>query len=574
MAVLIPDVIDNKNKSDAEKKIFEWFKNDPTTSDWIVLHSLALDKHPTLLQGEIDFLVLAPNIGIFALEVKGGRVERSDGRWKFIDRNNNVNYKSRGPFEQASDGIFSIMNLIKNKYGEKTHLSNLLFGSGVMFPDITFTYESPEFNKAQVFVFWYGVNVGQYIKNLSHFFKNKFNTTYGFFSNDKLPTKKDVRELADYLRPNFEVYIPLLHKLTSSEEQINSLTNEQYNAIDQISDNKRILVLGNAGTGKTLIALQTLKKLVLEGTKKVAFFCFNSNLGEWLKRYSDDNFPVSNRFVGSLHSYLFKIVSDNDLIDKTMLMSENFYSETLPSLALDILDKNDEKFDYLIVDETQDLFDDKYLLIFDTLLSGGLKRGEWIFFADFNNQDIYSEKQLVEQKSIEYLEDITSFSKVRLRINCRNTIKITKEIENVTNTKYKVLTNQIDGIPVNHFTYSSEEEEIKKLNTLFSNLKKEKINSGDIIILSPKRLEDSVIRNFSDRVVLYSPSLKETKKIGFSTIHSFKGLERKIVIIVDVEKYSDTKLLYIGLSRARTALYIFETVEASEERADILVSRI
>ena len=574
MAVLIPDVIDNKNKSDAEKKIFEWFKNDPTTSDWIVLHSLALDKHPTLLQGEIDFLVLAPNIGIFALEVKGGRVERSDGRWKFIDRNNNVNYKSRGPFEQASDGIFSIMNLIKNKYGEKTHLSNLLFGSGVMFPDITFTYESPEFNKAQVFDLRNGVNVGQYIKNLSHFFKNKFNTTYGFFSNDKLPTKKDVRELADYLRPNFEVYIPLLHKLTSSEEQINSLTNEQYNAIDQISDNKRILVLGNAGTGKTLIALQTLKKLVLEGTKKVAFFCFNSNLGEWLKRYSDDNFPVSNRFVGSLHSYLFKIVSDNDLIDKTMLMSENFYSETLPSLALDILDKNDEKFDYLIVDETQDLFDDKYLLIFDTLLSGGLKRGEWIFFADFNNQDIYSEKQLVEQKSIEYLEDITSFSKVRLRINCRNTIKITKEIENVTNTKYKVLTNQIDGIPVNHFTYSSEEEEIKKLNTLFSNLKKEKINSGDIIILSPKRLEDSVIRNFSDRVVLYSPSLKETKKIGFSTIHSFKGLERKIVIIVDVEKYSDTKLLYIGLSRARTALYIFETVEASEERADILVSRI
>lgn len=574
MAILIPDVIDSKNKSDAEKKIFSWFKNDPITSDWVILHSLAIDKHSTLLQGEIDFLVLAPKLGIFALEIKGGRVEREEGRWKFIDRNNHVNYKSRGPFEQASDGIFSVMNLIKNKYGDKSHMNNLLFGSGVMFPDIVFAYESPEFNKAQVFDLRNGTSVGLFIKNLSHFIKNKFQNTYGFFDDEKLPTKKDVRELSSFLRPNFEVTIPLLHKLESSEEQINILTNEQYNTIDQISDNKRIVVLGSAGTGKTLIALQTLKKLTLGSEKKVGLFCFNSNLGDWLKRYVDVNFLCNSCYVGSFHSYLFKIASESKIITNEMLESQDFYDETLPSIALDILEKTDNKFDFLIIDEMQDLFDDKYLLLFDSMLSGGLKRGEWIMFADFNNQNIYSEKQLNEADSIDYLESITSFSRSRLKINCRNTINITKEIENITNTKYKILTNQINGIPVNHFTYDSDEEQIDKIENLLATFKIEKIKSADMIILSPKKFDDSVVSRLRTRVSLYNPLADNDKNICFSTIHSFKGLEKKIVMIVDVDNYKEVKLLYIGFSRARTALYVFETKKAAEERADILVSRI
>ena len=51
---------------------------------------------------------------------------------------------------------------------------------------------------------------------------------------------------------------------------------------------------------------------------------------------------------------------------------------------------------------------------------------------------------------------------------------------------------------------------------------------------------------------------------GYSTIQGFKGLDAKIVILVDVENISDknfSKFMYIAATRARTLLYVV----ASEE---------
>ena len=57
------------------------------------------------------------------------------------------------------------------------------------------------------------------------------------------------------------------------------------------------------------------------------------------------------------------------------------------------------------------------------------------------------------------------------------------------------------------------------------------------------------------------------KGVGYSTIHSFKGMERKVVLIVDVSveapKASDA-LLYVGMSRARLRLFLFVEAEARQ----------
>ena len=72
MAIMIPSVISPDIRSNAERNIFRWFKEAPETEDWIVLHSLGIANHRRVIHGEVDFFVIAPNLGIFALEVKGG----------------------------------------------------------------------------------------------------------------------------------------------------------------------------------------------------------------------------------------------------------------------------------------------------------------------------------------------------------------------------------------------------------------------------------------------------------------------------------------------------------------------
>ena len=107
MSIMIPSVISPEVKSSAERKIFEWFRNAPGTGQWIVLHSLGITTHNKVIYGETDFLVIAPNLGIFALEVKGGRVRRENGIWYFTDRYDKTSCKARGS-RTGSDHAYGI----------------------------------------------------------------------------------------------------------------------------------------------------------------------------------------------------------------------------------------------------------------------------------------------------------------------------------------------------------------------------------------------------------------------------------------------------------------------------------
>ena len=63
--------------------------------------------------------------------------------------------------------------------------------------------------------------------------------------------------------------------------------------------------------------------------------------------------------------------------------------------------------------------------------------------------------------------------------------------------------------------------------------------------------------------------------VRFSTISGFKGLESKIVIIIDVDHFSDedTRLLnYVAVSRACAMLYVLYDCKAEQERQNMILS--
>ena len=273
MAIMIPSVISPEVKSSAERKIFEWFQNALGTDKWIVLHSLGITTHNKVIYGETDFLVLAPQLGIFALEVKGGRVKRENGIWYFTNRYGKTNSKVRGPFEQAKDGIFSIVDAMKKRVDiEHHHIPNVLFGYGVMFPDIEYASSGIDEEQWQVFDSRDGSNVKQFIKRLAEGVKSKWETVYGPLNKSKLPDAADVRYMASILRGDFDCAVSMNVQLHNASEALIALTKEQYRCLDQLDDNPRCLIQGPAGTGKTLLAIEEVKKSVARG-EKVALFC-------------------------------------------------------------------------------------------------------------------------------------------------------------------------------------------------------------------------------------------------------------------------------------------------------------
>ena len=576
MAIMIPPVISPEIKSNAERKIFEWFRSAPGTDKWIVLHSLGIATHNKVIYGETDFLVLAPQLGIFALEVKGGRLRRENGIWYFTNRYGATNSKARGPFEQAKDGIYSIVDAMKKRVDiEHRNIPNVLFGYGVMFPDIEYNSSGIDEEQWQVFDARDGSNVRQFIKRLADNTKATWEAHYGLVSSSRLPDAASVRYMASILRGDFDHAVSMGVQIRNTDEALIALTQEQYRCLDQLDDNCRCLIQGPAGTGKTLLAIEAVKRFAAQG-ERVALFCFNSNLADWLEDYFND-MPESVRphYVGTLHKYMTRIAKEADLLpsypdDQEKL--QKYYREELPEAAALALLENDEPYDIILVDEAQDLIHDSYLEVMNASLKKGLSRGRWTMFGDFSMQAIYA-NAVSGRELVEKLEEHASFIRFKLTINCRNTRQICKEVEIVTGFKApSELWTRVDGPPAPYITWSSMSGQCRELKALLDRLEPH-VSPEKITILSPRKREDSVV-SMLDGYIVKNFKVRENKNITFCTIQAFKGLENTVIILTDIEDFSAEKLMYVGLSRACSTLFVLESEAAKKEYDQLWVRRM
>lgn len=78
-------------------------------------------------------------------------------------------------------------------------------------------------------------------------------------------------------------------------------------------------------------------------------------------------------------------------------------------------------------------------------------------------------------------------------------------------------------------------------------------------------LDGYVVKDFS-----VPPGMNTT----FCTIQAYKGLENFVIILTDIEGFSAEKLMYVGLSRACTGLYVLESDSAKREYDNLLMRRL
>ena len=558
MAKTYPNVFPKHSNSSGERKVFEYLKyNAP--SDWIVLHSFRLPKHKTVIFGEADFVVIAPSYGIFILEVKSGGVGFDGDNWVYINRNQEKSFKKRGPFQQSREAMFEIEKIIGEKLGAGYGRTDILYGYGVIFTDednfpLTAVTEDETWRLYQKSD---NVDYVSFVKKLHKNFVSELHQLGKRVPKELTPT--DARRIASVLRPIVDCVVPLKSFIEASEQDILSLTEEQYACIDDIEVNDRIVVTGGAGTGKTLIAVEEAKRA--DADIKVGFFCYNRNLADYIRH----SISAENVTVYSLHSFMTKICEDKDAQNDG---TQEFFSVILPDIACEAAKQKGIFFDKIIVDEFQDLCAPEYIKFFDVILKDGLFDGKFTFYGDFVRQTIYN-----EYATLDTLKEFAFFAQKRLTINCRNTLYIGNELINITGYEDKKYRLKITGEPVDFYVCNAPEDQAEKLIDCVKGLKKKGFNSSVITILSAKRRENSII-SLCDREKFIIGNYGEDPDAYFamfSTVQSFKGLESEIVILVDVDDYSDARLMYIALSRARSKLIVLETESASKQRKKLLL---
>ena len=556
MARMIPPKPINPKTPSGEKTVFKRFRDDDAFENWFIFHSYHLEEHERKRESEADFIVFVPNKGIAVVEIKSHKkIKYKEGLWLFGEQEK----KEQDPFLQAQEGMYAVKNILENHPSTPENIYKTPFVYLVIFPNTKFKLSTSEYDS------WRLCDADDLNKtSLSKFILQGLNKQIKHDKGRTSGSKFDRRTLeisTSLLRPNM---ISEIETHEERNERINkeiiTLTAEQKNAIDTGVLNQRILITGPAGTGKTLIATELAGHKSKEDSK-VLFLCFNKLLAENLKnKYLDQKFDIYN-----FHSFLLK----NSTLSVPSNPDENFYNNILINNSFDYVIEHDIVYDYLVVDEFQDLSSKDIFIYLDRILMGGLTAGNWTFLADF-------EKQVLFKRGGDPYVELSEFlnqdpPQKPLRVNCRNTPQVVEMIEEFTRLEPYYETNREDVFIKSLVKpYDNINELTENVTQSINNLLQDYENK-DILLLTPTL--DGVINKLQDANIKTMPynldNIQKNSGPYYSTIKAFKGLEFNVVILVDFEKenfISDkdfTDQLYTGLSRSLETVHLHYSSNSS-----------
>lgn len=550
MLTFIPVARPSHFHSPGEEKVYDWLKEAEMSG--IVMHSIGLAEHVTKIYGEIDYLIITAQ-GICCLEVKGGGVEVKDGIWYYTNRFGQVIEADESPFTQVEDNKYSLRNVFKAKFESNTKIKNTIFVSGVVFPDVVFNYHNISHDHEMIMDRSKEGRMKTFIEGLFKRGHQKVYERTGYHNNPL--TDGEIYSIKSWITGNYQANRNYSDYLLEVEEKMNQFTQEQIELFDGIIDNPRVLVQGGAGTGKSFIAVESVLRLSQEN-KRILYLTFNkliaADIKEKLKLF--ESVKVIN-----FHNYILEALKmdDSDIQEDR----DVFYKETIIEKFIERSDEF-EKYDFVLIDEGQDLIRDTYLMCVDQMLKGGLEKGHWAILYD-PNQNIFNTQF---ESGLKTIVDYRP-AKFKLKVNCRNTRNIghmNRNLTGIDTEKY----GKLNGEKVVTEYYSDNQDAKLKIRELIKKIKKQRIDMSDVMILSTHRFSKSVI--YDERLfesickfqVMTSANnhLLLPESLKYCTIHSFKGLEAKVIILVDIkppENEDEKALLYTGISRANTLLYLF-----------------
>ena len=480
---------------------------------------------------ENDFLILNRNLGALVLEVKGGDIECKGGVFHQINtETGEVNIlnpdKKKDPLSQAIDGIYHYRKVIDNISPDLS--DRFPIEAAVWFS--TCTVE----DKIDKFPLKYREVSGAVLGDEDFAAgKQSIYDVFDFYSNREKVNISDeeYNRIIETIASDFELITAPGVRKGELDRAFLKLTNEQTGLLDYISEQKNATIQGVAGTGKTLIAKETARRFGADG-RRVLFLCFNRFLFYYLQK----TFPYPNVTYYNIHTFISKYRPGMDTSSSQKRITE------LENIDWDMLE-----FDDVVIDEAQDFLNEEMIYFKDYT---ELKDGH--FFAFYDKNQILTTKEVPE-----WIRN--SECKLLLTKNCRNTYEIAMTSYNVIDITLDKKVMMVNGEQTSiSFVKGSH---ILGMTKLLMQLTDDQYGYeySDIVILTLKSENDSVMNEVTKISGIPITREKTNSSVLFTTASKFKGLESRVIIVVDIDEDSfldeeRKRLFYVACSRATQRL--------------------
>lgn len=525
-----------ETESAAERRFYEGFLEQLDDS-YVVYHSVdwVLAGRDGPVQGEADFVIAHPELGVLALEAKGGTVayDPSTRRWTQAGHSG-IHPLREDPFHQAADEMRSLVEILQARPGWERWMPS--YGFGVAFPDGRYEHDAHPGAPAAVVID--RDDLGRLAERVPEVMGHWRRAGRRFGA-------EGMDELGQALGFRVEIRTPLKIAFNEEDRRIVELTDQQAWVRSFILHRRRAAVAGPAGSGKTLLAVGIATRLADEGHRTL-LTCFNRLLAEDLRERAAGH---ANLEVAHFHGLCQRLAKEAglELPEPSDEPNSAYFEHELPGKLQEAARALGARYDAIVVDEAQD-FREWWWPALLALHRDPDEGALYLFWDD--HQNLYGGTLPVG--NVEVCPPLPA--------NVRNTKAIAEFVSVFYDGSDKPVALGPEGRPPQILGYDDDEGLARLLAVVLTNLvEEEQLGLEDIVVLTPSGKSRSRLRA-RERVNGFRLSERpEEGTVLATSIHGFKGLEREVVILAELgDKHLEDlgQYLYVGASRAKNELIV------------------
>ena len=530
-----------EDTADSEVRVFSALEG--LDDRFTVFHSVSWHRGDGKPDGEADFVIAHPELGLLVIEVKGGGIDfdASSRRWTSRDGKGAVHLID-DPFDQALSAKHALLKEIRSdpRWPPRRRVQ---IGYAVVFPHMVITQSGFTARGKREITF--GKNDLERLPEMVAECLRHWQVA----DPAEPPMAEGVAAIIERYGKSWSYVIPFRDVYAREERRIVELTSQQMEILYSLERQNRAAIAGCAGSGKTLVAIAKARELAGQG-KSVLLTCFNKALAESWNASLD---IPPGLVVKHFHGFCSDIVRQAGLMAPAPNLSAAEYSAWLPRGLYEALSSTALRFDAVIVDEAQD-FEADWFEYLDLMLAD---EGSGIYYAFYDdNQRLYRTDHIPGWFGQPFL----------LSKNVRNTNEIGSIVQRFYAGTMRL--SGVDGPEVRVERAESGPDGVSPHMEVLGQVLKELRSGGadpaDIVVLTPKRASKLAGQRVLGGWRLHSRDQRDGDVL-WETIHSFKGQDRAIVILTELDDLRDLSerpdqrvetLLYVGCSRARVLLIV------------------